>query len=250
MDIMSKIIDIHNHSLPGVDDGSKGMLDSVENIRFLNSIGITDIVLTSHYIEDSDVDIAVPEREKILERLKMVTKNIPTKCYLGNEVYICENILNLLDKKEITTINDSRYLLLELPFFQTYHGLDDIICELNANNIIPIIAHPERYRCFQENSELLTNILEYDCYLQGNIGSIAGQYGRTAKRLFKSLLKNKLITFVGTDLHHISQEKYIKKGLSMIKRATSKDYYDQITYLNSKAVLNDEEIISRRMEKV
>ncbi len=239
---MDKIIDIHSHVLPGVDDGSKTIDQALESIDYLISIGVTDIMLTSHYVIDSDYTSSVKDREKILAKLMRKTADRKVNLYLGNEVFLCDSIIDLLDKKEITTLNKSRYLMIELPLYQSFHHLDQIVCELNDKKIVPIIAHPERYRFFQKNPKYIKEILEYDCLIQCNIGSLVGQYGRKAKKLMKWLLKEKLVSFVSTDLHSTNQSEFYNKGFKKLKKKETEDYYKLLTYTNAKKVLEDKEI--------
>ena len=115
--IMDKIIDLHNHSLPYVDDGAKDMKEAIKNIRYLHARGITSIVLTSHYIYNSKYSIELIDRKKIFDKLKEYFKDEDINLYLGNEVFICDSdiLLDLIKKLKIATINRSRYLLIEFP---------------------------------------------------------------------------------------------------------------------------------------
>ena len=86
--IMNKIIDIHNHSLPLVDDGAKSFDEAIENITYLKTLGINDIILTSHYNPNIKSTKKVEDRLSILEELKLATKSLNVNLYLGNEVFI------------------------------------------------------------------------------------------------------------------------------------------------------------------
>ena len=111
------MIDIHSHILPGIDDGSKSFEESMELIRSASSNGVTDIIATPHYIVGSDYMINNEEKRKLLLKLKKQIKKeeIPINLYLGNEVFVENNMLELRKKKEITTLHNSKYLLFELP---------------------------------------------------------------------------------------------------------------------------------------
>lgn len=241
---MDKIIDIHNHSLPLVDDGAISIEEAIENIEYLKERNITDIILTSHYINNSNYEADVLERRKLLEKLKLHFKNDNINLYLGNEVYVCDSniILELLEKEKITTLNGSKYLLIEFPLHQSIHHIDNLLCELNDKGIIPIIAHPERYRMFQKDYKKILDLLEYNCLLQCNLGSISEQYGSKAKKYMKWLLKNDLVSFISTDFHHIPSKDFINKSFKKLNRIISKQKQTELLYDNAKCVLENKKI--------
>jgi len=242
--ITDRIIDLHNHSLPGVDDGAKTMEEAIENIKFLKQNGITDIVLTSHYVLNSDYTVPVSGRKEIFLELEKKVAKYGVHLYFGNEVYASdsETILKLLKEGEIITINNSRYLLIEFPLHQKIHQLDKLICDLNDKGIVPIIAHPERYYYFQQNHDRIIDLLEYDCLLQCNLSSIIGHYGKSAKKLMKWLLKNDMVSFIATDFHHINKTDTITKSIKKLSRYLDSEDYDRIIYQNPRCVLEDRKI--------
>ena len=240
--IMDRIIDIHNHLLPGVDDGAKTIEDSLKTIKYLKNIGITDIVLTSHYIKGTKYEFNVLVRQKILNELKKELNDDVT-LYIGNEVYITEEIEDLYKKYEISTINNSRYMLIELPLSGYSKNFPNILCEVDSIGIVPIIAHPERYRFLQKNPNRIIELLEFNALIQINVDSLIGKYGREAKKLAKWLLKNNLVQFVGTDIHDIAGSKHIKKAYKKLYKLVGAKKYDELTFSNAKNVLLDKEVM-------
>jgi len=240
--IMNKFIDIHNHSLPGVDDGAKSIDEAIKNIDYLKTLGITDIVLTSHYIINSKYNVGVEKRNGILNEIK--NKNLGVNLYIGNEVFISDakSLIELLNNKEIITLNGSKYLLLEFPLNQELVYLEEVICDLNEKGLVPIIAHPERYTYFQKDYQKLLKLLEYDILLQCNIGSIVGRHGRGAKKLFKKLLIENKINFLATDFHHVRSDNLYMKAIKKLQKKISSDKYYELTYFNPKLVLENKDI--------
>lgn len=234
--IMNKIIDIHNHSLSNVDDGAKDLQESINNIKYLKNLGITDIILTSHYNPNLNYIVSVLDRKKLLKTLKDACQELNVNLYLGNEVYIHEanTIIDLLNENKITTLNNSKYLLLEFPFSHKINHLDVIICELNELGIKPIIAHPERYSYLTIAD--LKKLLEYDCLLQCNISSIIGHYGKSAKKRIKELLKQNMVSFLATDFHH-HKDKDLEKSLKKLKKYLSVEEMQKLLYDNPLKVI-------------
>ncbi len=198
------MIDIHSHLLYGIDDGSKSIEDSVDIIRNMHNVGFTDIILTPHYIKDSDYSSPRSNNLKLLRNLKQALKenNIDVNLYLGNEIYIDEDIYDLLEEDEISSLNDSRFLLIELPMSGEYDNYIDIFEYLISQGYKVILAHPERYISFQNDLSKVLELKKIGVYFQSNLESILGSYGKGAVKAIKKLLKMKKISFLATDIHH------------------------------------------------
>lgn len=239
--IINKIVDIHNHTFPEVDDGAKTLEEAYANLEYLSKYA-EKIVLTSHYIVGSEYTASVSKREEILPALKVKAESLGIELYLGNEVYIADAkiLKDLLAKNEIATLNGSRYLLIEFPLRQKLAFLETVLMELNEAGYKPIIAHPERYTYFQDNPRSIEKLLDYDCYLQCNLTSIGGYYGHKAQRTVKKLLKSGIVSFLATDFHHVPKENKIERSLKKLKRVISKDKIRRLLIENPNAVLRNE----------
>ena len=211
--------DIHCHLLPGIDDGSNSIEESIEILRRAEKEGVSEIVLTPHYIENTRYNCNNKNKKESFEILKKAIKQagINIKLYLGNENYMSNNFIELLNNNEIMTINNSRYLLFEFPLSQPYKNSKDYLYELVTKGYVPILAHPERYRDFQKNPDLVEEYTRMGILLQGNYKSLLGKYGRASKKALKILLKKDLITFLGSDIHHI-EDYELEKAIKKIKR--------------------------------
>lgn len=234
----NKIIDIHNHSLP-VDDGAKNIEEAIINLKYLKELGVTDVVLTSHYIEKTKYQDSVLKRKELIKELKDRIKDLNINLYLGNEVFITTSILELLNMGEITTLNGSNYLLIEFPLTHQIANIEEIICELNEMKIVPIIAHPERYVYYQKDYDKLEKVLEYNCLLQCNIESFIGKYGKSAQKLLKKLLKEDKVSILATDLHNINNSRYLEKALKKLNKKIEPKKLEDLLYNNPKKVLEN-----------
>ena len=218
--------DLHSHLLYGIDDGSRSIDESIELLKKMEKSGIKELMLTPHYVEDSKYNCNNNDKMKIFNELKEKAKeeNINIKLYLGNEVFITNNFLELLKKDEITTLNSSKYLLFELPMRQKYNNTHNITNELTSKGYIPILAHPERYESFQKHPNLLKDYIRAGILLQGNFTSLFGKYGRSAEKTLKYLLKNKWISFLGSDTHHDIQFDSKKLEKKLLRITKDRDY--------------------------
>ena len=225
--------DIHSHIIYDIDDGSRTVEESIELIQKLQEVGFNNIIMTPHYVEGSEYCINNEEKLKKLKRLQKIVqeKNISVKLYLGNEVFINNNIINNIKENKIYTLNNSKYILFELPFNNSIINLPDIIYEIKIQGYIPILAHPERYTYFQKNYKLVDKLREEGLLFQANYTSIIGYYGRPAKKLLKYMLKNKYIDYLGTDVHRIDKLQIINKFKiieNKFNKFAGKDYYELI----------------------
>lgn len=236
--------DLHCHLLPGIDDGSSSIEESIETLRRAEKEGVTEIVLTPHYIENTRYNCNNKNKLELFKKLKkeMSKKDINIKLYLGNENYMSMNFIELLENNEIMTINNSRYLLLEFPLSQPYKNSKDCLYELVTKGYVPILAHPERYRDFQKNPSLVEEYTRMGVLLQGNYKSLLGKYGSKAKKTLRILLKKDLITFLGSDMHH-TDDYEIEKALKKVKRIVKdENRVEDISFNNFDKVIANKEI--------
>lgn len=233
------MIDFHTHILPGIDDGAKNYDQAIKIIQQAKAAGFTDVILTPHYIEEY-YEADEQARKSLMEQLQ---KEADINLYLGNELYITRNIEELLKSKKISTINNSKYVLMELPFNNKVIYLNEVIYKLISLGKVPIIAHPERYEYIQENPDVLEELIEDGVLFQMNYGSIIGQYGKKAQKTAKYLLKKGYINFLGSDTHRMDGI-YLKldKALKKIEKIIGKESLYEITEKNPKCVLENQDI--------
>ena len=225
--------DLHNHLLYGIDDGSVDIEQSITILNKLENEGVTEIVLTPHYIIGTDYNANNELKSKLLSSLQSKT-NI--KLYLGNEVFIDNDIPDYIAKNEISTINNSRYLLIEFSLHAKMPFIAEIIFELCKKGIIPIIAHPERYLYYSIDDIKL--FIESGCLLQGNITSLMNKYGKKVKKRLIKLLKANLITVLGTDTHS-NNNINIEDCLKELKKIVPEDKYNKLIDDNFTKIVNN-----------
>ena len=238
------MIDIHSHILPDIDDGSDSLETSIHIVEKMARLGFQYMVATPHYITGSSFKCNNEKKSSLIKELQqeLDKRNIPVTIFLGNEVYIDHDILSLIDKKEIAVINENKYLLIELPRNGKINDLNELIFTLRTRDIVPIIAHPERYICLQQNLSFIDDIVSHGALLQVNFESINGKYGKDAKKLALYLLKHKKLHFLASDIHHEDSEFY--SNFSSLKKEIikliGKEKFEEVTFLNQAKVLKGE----------
>lgn len=236
--------DIHTHLLYGIDDGSKSIEESISILKDMQEMGINELVLTPHYVESSKYNCNNHDKVKLYQQLmqRAEAEGIKIRMYLGNEVFISPNIVSLIEKGEIASINNSRYILFEFPLRQIYNNTGAIISELVSHGYTPILAHPERYEAFQEHPDVVEEYLRMGVLMQGNFTSLFGKYGKTAEKTLKYFLKKKWISFLGSDTHHEYNYPIKKLEKKVYKITRDKQYVQDLFYNNFDKVIADQDI--------
>jgi protein-tyrosine phosphatase len=233
--------DIHCHLIYGVDDGSVDIESSLELIKLAFNNGYKGLVLTPHYVEDSNFSSKASFNKEVLNTLKK-SIDYDISLYLGNEVYFSRNIMSLLESNLISTLNNSRYLLMELSILNQDKNVLDMIDILRSKGITPIIAHPERYSYLLSDLSLMVEMVEHGALFQVNIGSVVGLHGRKTKRHAIKLLKSNLVHFLSSDTHSSNNYKYTKEALDIVNNINP-TLGELLLTINPLKVINDEVII-------
>ena len=236
--------DLHSHILYGIDDGCKDINESIKLLKEMEKAGVTDLMLTPHYVENSQYNCNNKEKKALLKELEKRVKeeNISINLYLGNEVFFTSHFIDYIKDNKIRSLNNGKYLLFEFPMSNVYSNSLEILQQLTMNGCIPVMAHPERYYAFQKHPDYLEEFLRAGIHLQGNLTSLFGKYGRAPRKTLETLLKKHWITFLGSDTHH--EVKFNEKDLEKKLLSITKDesYVKDLLYNNFDKVINDEDV--------
>ena len=215
------MIDFHNHIIPNIDDGSSSLEMSLGMLENASKQGITDVVNTIHYQHPKlpGVDISLDNiKEKVNDIQTALNKRgISIKIHYGAEVFFLPNLLDIIHNP-LTTFLHGKYMLIE---FQP-HQIPDIqkqeLFDLKMAGITPIIAHPERYKPVQANSEILTNWLEAGCIIQVDAGSPLGHFGPASQLASEKIIKNGWCQILGSDAHNNRKRDFcLRESVDMVR---------------------------------
>ena len=246
------MIDVHSHILPNIDDGSRSIEETFNLIKEAKEAGFEGIVCTSHYMENY-YETNRPEREVWINAIheNLENKNIDMNLYLGNEIYMSDNIIELLEDGKATTMNDTSYVLFELPMNAEPMNLYDMVYEMQQYKIVPILAHPERYSFVQTDPELIYDLIDKGVLMQANYGSIIGQYGKKAQMIVQKFLENNMIHMLGTDVHRQNTiYPKIPEIILELKSLIGEEKVKELTTINPELVINNKRIDIRKTYKV
>lgn len=244
MEIIIPVIDVHSHILYGIDDGAKNIEESVAILKKMAALGYSKLILTPHYMEDAFYIANNKKKKELLKTLEQALQreNIPLTLYLGQEIFIGENIIKSIKKDSIMSMNGTKVLLIEVPMHDKMVNDLDLLGDLIYQGYTIVLAHPERYLFFQENPKLIEDYLEMGILLQGNIESIGGKYGKNVEKLSKYLLKNKKYFTLASDVHSENSHFYnmFPKLEKKIKKITKEEYFKELMEINPEKIIKGE----------
>lgn len=197
-------VDIHSHLLPGIDDGSKSLDQSILLIEQLRSCGVKHFITTPHIL--GEVYPNTPEiinKKLQLVKTELLNRGITDVSLLAAAEYMLDDqFYKLLQEKNLLTLKNN-YLLVEVSFFSPPLNLRELLFEIQLAGYQPILAHPERYMFWHHNLEMFESLKTAGCLFQLNILSLTKNYGKEVYKTSEHLIKKGMIDFIGTDTHHI-----------------------------------------------
>lgn len=239
------MIDIHTHILPMVDDGFQSIDQSLMMLEKAYQDGSDVIVLTPHLAYLYGFINPYEKINSLFHDFQYIVEeaHIPIKLYLGCELLFTsvESFQKHID--EITPINGTRYILMEFFFDVQETDILEAIDTVLEHHYIPIIAHPERYESMQISCDLAFKCKEKGALLQMNKGSLFGQYGTFARDSIRYMLKNHLISFIGSDAHHLKYRNALMyDDYCYIEEHYGRQYAKEIFKINPKNMLDNIDI--------
>ena len=204
------MIDLHGHYLPAVDDGAADMETSLAMLRHAEKDGIMTAVVTPHacgtMCKVKDLDALRRSWEKWREAMK--NNDLKINVVAGAEVYFATELLHILkDNRDLLTINNSCYFLLEFPSDYIYAHSQDFIFQVLTEGFIPIISHAERNAEIQRSINVLRELVKAGALCQVNAGSLRGDFGNAARGSAYELLQNNLVHVIASDAHNLESRK-------------------------------------------
>ena len=240
------MIDIHTHILHNCDDGSDCLELSIEHITNMIDKGVTDIVLTPHYM-NSYVQTDAKVIDKQFKKLSEATADLKINLYKGGEIFLNPGVEDKIDKE--LCIGDTSYILVETNMSEFTPDIYEILFQLVRRGLRPILAHPERYNYIMNEPDIAEDFLHRNVYLQVNAGSILGFYGHKIAKTAWYLINNGFAHFIASD-NHCKIDEYILPAAIEAIRDNIDDYTAELlTKINPQKMLNNEKIKHFYLEK-
>jgi protein-tyrosine phosphatase len=237
---LSGYVDIHNHILPGLDDGPRTMNEAVMLARAMVAAGYDTVIATPHTFDGKPTPALINERlqelQEELKRQKVLLTILP-----GSEPHIEPGIPALLEKGELQTLNNARYFFIELHFSQplpTY--TEHLLFELATKGYQPIIPHPERAEALQKDPELIHRLHRSGAIFQLTWGALNGWLGPEAEKTARYLIAANLAHLFATDAHNAASRLLtVKKSAAILDQLTTPGTATQMLTTRPRQLLND-----------
>lgn len=228
------IFDIHTHVIPKVDDGASGIDESLKMLEQFSEQGVDKVIATPHFyvdkmsFEEYDALVRGQYRHMLAQAGERSLK-VP-ETFLGCEVYYYKG-MSQSEWLDRLTLGSSRYILIELPYEKIQRKVIDELTDIAINrNMIPVLAHVDRYLKFNSLQNILEVLSEGFFMAQLNADSFVSGFN---KRKALELLESGMCQFIGSDAHNLTtRATHIRKALDYIEKKTSWKY---INVLNVEA---------------
>ena len=211
-----KMIDLHIHIVPGIDDGAENMEDALEMAAAASDSGVRAAAASSHGNLPGRDLFAWKDRYKeqlALFQARLNEEGIPLEVYPAMELFAggispdgrrvtsAVAVEEGLEQGSLLTVNGSRYSLVEFDFGTTGNYIEQTLKRLIQGGYIPVLAHPERYRCVRRHPDLLYRYYQMGAVLQVNKGSILGEFGERVRQTAHWILGQRLAGIAASDAH-------------------------------------------------
>jgi protein-tyrosine phosphatase len=207
--------DMHSHLIPGIDDGSQSMDESLKLIREMKEMGFNRLVTTPHVMSDyfrNTRQIIQSGLEKL--RSALIEEELEMEITAAAEYYFDEEFLKKLATDELMTFGN-RYVLFELSYINLPENFQEVVFNLQVKGYKPVLAHPERYPFWVKKTEEYMKLHNSGLLLQLNINSLSGYYGPQIKSVAEKMVDMGVVSFVGSDLHNMRHIESLKKSVTM-----------------------------------
>lgn len=206
IDHIQGITDIHNHILPGIDDGAQNLADSITLLEKFKDLGITKFIVTPHIMNDYYPNTPETINTALNLLKKEISENeklINTEIRFAAEYMMDQSFLDLMKKERLLSLKENM-VLVEMSYFQAPINLNEILFTIQTSGYKPILAHPERYSFYHaKDLSKYEELKNRGCLFQLNTLSLISHYGRNIQKIAYHLLENNMIDFIGSDTHRI-----------------------------------------------
>jgi len=218
---MSGLVDLHLHLLPGIDDGSKSIDETLEMARTLASLGYTKLAPSPHARSEYaslDAKICAAKLDEV--RAVLARESIALELFSNAENFFLEDsLMPSIASSTARVLGRGKVLLIEAPYQGPLPMLADLVFRMKVKGVTPLIAHPER--CFEfEKKGRAAEMVRAGALLQLDMGALIGRYGKTAEKLARQFLGEGLYAVAATDLHSpVNAKAWVSDSLKALEKA-------------------------------
>jgi protein-tyrosine phosphatase len=221
---VSSFVDLHSHWVPGVDDGVRTVEHGRALLRGLRALGFETVVATPHMrpgMFDNDRTMLVAGYDAMLSELGGEA-SLPT-VHLASEHFFDEIVFRRLLAKEGLPYPGGKAILVELPPEAFPARIDARLFDLACHGLLPVVAHPERYRPVWNDPACLDPLLDAGACLLLDACSVVGKYGRAAQRAAEQLLEDCAYQAACSDTHRPEDVGDLDRALARLDKLVGRE---------------------------
>ena len=230
-DLSKIVIDMHSHLIPGIDDGSRSMDETIAMLAKFESLGYKKIITTPHIMQEvypNTSEIINQGLKQVQETAKSLGLSIEIEA--AAEYYFDDHLIELIKQKDILSFGQN-YVLVEFSFHTPPIFEDQLFFEMQMAKYKPVLAHFERYPYFHDSLDKVKEYRDKGVNIQVNLNSLTGHYGPQVRKQAEKLIDANLVDFVGSDCHRMQH-------LMMLEEHLSNPYFHKL----EKLVLKNREL--------
>jgi protein-tyrosine phosphatase len=140
------VIDLHNHLLPGVDDGSRSLAQSLRVLTAFADQGVTAVCLTPHLLASKAGGGRPADHDLAFAALLAAAPTAP-RLLRGAEIMLDRPLPPSVARQRSVTLNGTQYVLVEFTRMVTFQTATAALTHVVDIGLTPVLAHPERYAC-------------------------------------------------------------------------------------------------------
>jgi protein-tyrosine phosphatase len=240
------LVDVHNHLVPGVDDGARDLAAVIDSVERMTRASIRRIITTPHIDGSLTLDPA-----RLESRLSAVTAAFERAAAAVRESFpevefrrgheVCVDVPEVDFSDPRIRMAGTAFVLVEWPRLQLPPATARALTRIRDAGYRPIVAHPERYAGMGQALGVAGQWRDAGAYLQVNYGSLVGRYGADAQNVALRLLERGWVDYLSSDFHgHAGLKIYRDEAWAALADLEAQEVLHYLCRTNPGRILTDD----------
>ena len=237
------MIDFHSQILSDVKLDLITLREKVNAFNAAAEAGFNRIVVAPIWENGQTENLDITQYKRVTNDMNkyLHERNIGTTVYFSQEIQYEEQVISLLKNSQIPTINDSNYVFISFPLKDsTYYSVVEGIFQLQLNGYRPILCQVEKYPFIIHNMGIVKELIKRDVIIHLDARSMLGYHGEGSKKTAKTLLKNNLVSLIGTNSKDKEDYQSCQKAYKKIKKIIGEEKFIELTQTNPNLILSND----------
>jgi protein-tyrosine phosphatase len=236
---MPAFVDLHCHWIAGIDDGARTVEEGIAMLAALQQIGFERVIATPHMrpgMFDNTRDDLLAAFERMQPHLSE-RQSLPDVA-LSSEHYFDDVVFERLREGRALPYPGGRAALLEFYEIEFFGSTAHRLFDLQQRRLLPVIAHPERYRRLWREPDELERLTDAGSAALLDAAALVGKYGREPQRCSEELLERGLYHAACSDAHRVADVDDVARAMALIERRYGAEELDFLFHDGPLALLD------------